>query len=174
MLFRAQRPITRANYATRAPRPRQPVEGELTIVGSAGEFGSFRAAPPTFRDVRFHFEEKMRSSVGKCGDAVVSSAGHQKNLVKCSIQSRGCNFRLCNPSRRLAVGASQAAIATRTENYFTCSYVARALLRVRLLFRVFLLEFHFDQGRQRIDRLLSVRPVGLHRYLRSLCGPQRQ
>jgi hypothetical protein len=48
MLFRAQRPITRANYASRTPRPRQLLEGELTIVGSAGEFGSFRAAPPTF------------------------------------------------------------------------------------------------------------------------------
>lgn len=81
MLFRAQRPITRANYASRTPRPRQLLESELTIVGSAGEFGSFRAAPPTFRDVRFHFEEKTRSSVGKCGDAVVSSAGHQKNIL---------------------------------------------------------------------------------------------
>jgi hypothetical protein len=34
------------------------LESELAIIGSAGEFGSFRAAPPTFRDVRFHLKRK--------------------------------------------------------------------------------------------------------------------
>jgi len=48
MLFRVQRPITRANYATHAPRPRQLLVCKLAIVGRAGEFGSIRGRAADF------------------------------------------------------------------------------------------------------------------------------
>src|SRR6476659_5080940 len=88
MLFRARRPIALADYTTRAPRPRPLLICELAIFGSAGELGSIRGRAADFLRGPLPPEEKMRSTVGKCGGAVVSRTGHQKYLVKCSIKSQ--------------------------------------------------------------------------------------
>jgi len=92
-LFALGRPIAHADYATRNPRPRQAPWGALAIRGSAGEFGSIAGRATDFLIRPLPPLKRKRGTVGNCGDAVVSSAGHQKYLVKCSIQSKsGCDL----------------------------------------------------------------------------------